>query len=371
MDNTTNKDASKNLQVLQEKYNIEVKPCNTMNIEDNPKYKRLDLTRDQKSQISALVGQLPSVAIAGIMSNAYLVKFPENLPNTLMKFKNGGVGSAIMGESGIVGQASFFQIGLGSLTVLAFSAMAFATGQYFLKQINSELNVLNSNIEKILDFLYGDKRAELVSEINFAQYAYQNYNVLMQNDFQRTAIIGSLQESRKVAIKDCEFYLDDLEKTVKNNTTDLQGLESDITKAFNIKKTLDASMDLYVTSAILEVYYSQNFDGTYLKYVEKDVSTYINKCEMVIHSAFDNLLKRINDNPDRAGNSALWMLPNKEPQVLPNRENSVGEIKKIIESLRNTEESEFKKVLHSSLTLPTENKDYCISADGDVYVKTS
>ena len=38
-------------------------------------------------------------------------------------------------------------------------------------------------------------------------------------------------------------------------------------------------MQLYVFSSLLELYYSQNTDLSYLTYVEADVSSYIDKCE--------------------------------------------------------------------------------------------
>ena len=63
-------------------------------------------------------------------------------------------------------------------------------------------------------------------------------------------------------------------------------------------------MQLYVFSSLLELYYSQNTDSSYLKYVEADVSSYIDKCEKRMLSSFSvldifvrdykgNLLKKI------------------------------------------------------------------------------
>lgn len=213
-------------------------------------------------KLSLFIGQLPMIAAAGALTNAYIVKFPENLPHTLMKLGQGGVSSAIMGQTGIVEHALFYKVEMMASLLSVFTAMSFASGQYFLTQIGNKLNMINMNIDRILEFLYGDKKAELMAEVSFVRYAYQNYNSIMSNEVQRIGTISNLQAARKVALKDCEFYLHDLEKTA-NGCSDII---FDVEESFNIKDTLEFSMNLYVTSSLLEVYYSQNFDKDYLAY---------------------------------------------------------------------------------------------------------
>lgn len=57
--------------------------------------------------------------------------------------------------------------------------MSIASGQYFLSEINNNLSAINQKADKILEFLYGDKKAELMSEVSFVNFAYQNYNSIM------------------------------------------------------------------------------------------------------------------------------------------------------------------------------------------------
>ena len=61
-----------------------------------------------------------------------------------------------------------------------------------------------------MDFLYGDKKAELMSEISFTKYAFENYASIMAHEAQRAATITSLQSAKKVAMNDIEFYIHDL-----------------------------------------------------------------------------------------------------------------------------------------------------------------
>ena len=91
-----------------------------------------------------------------------------------------------------VGTASFYSLSSQAMILGAFTAMSVASGQYFLKKINSEMRMMKMRLDEILEFLYGDKKAELISEMSFIRYAYQNYSSIMAHDLQRIATIGSL-----------------------------------------------------------------------------------------------------------------------------------------------------------------------------------
>ena len=368
------------LKELQKNGDFEIKPCNIANLEDNPKYKKLSLTEGQKMKMMGFASQLPMMALATnsavSLSNAsnysyYVMRVPNGIPYTLMNLKD-GFGNTLRGEDGkFAMQVPLYQadvaggLALQTAVLSTFTVMSVATGQYFLSQINSKLDVISTSIDDILSFLYGDKKAELMSEINFVRYAYQNYNSIMQNDIQRMATITGLQEARKIAFKDSEFYLNDLEKIVSAKNDEKKELKLDIDKSKKLKKALDMSVNLYATGYLMEVYYSQNFDKDYLANVEKDLSIYLRKYEMLIHSYFGKLLDRINKTEDSTN-----LFPNLSWH-LQDREKEVQEVTDVIESLRNNEESELRKMLSNSLHMPAEKKDYYISTNGEVYVKTA
>lgn len=359
---------------LQSSGDFEIKPCKVTNIEDNPKYKKLDLTRNQQMRMSGFASQLPMIfnaASGAAMANAlsdstyYVMSVPNGIPYTLSNLKDGFDNSLRGADGKYTLKLPLYQVDISETVKLqtavlsTFTAMSIATGQYFLSEINNKLNVIQASMDDILKFLYGDKKAELLSEINFVRYVYKNYNSIMQNDIQRTATITSLQESRKIAFKDCEFYLSDLEYAV-NASGDIC---KDIKKTFDFKEVLDLALSLYVTSNLLEVYYSQNFNKEYLSYVEKDITSYIEKYNLVVHGAFKELLKRIDNTNDHPIQALNW--------VLPDRDRTKKKINAIIDGLRNGSESDLRKMFRSSLRMPTERKDYYISPNGEVYVKIS
>jgi hypothetical protein len=204
--------------------NFEIVSCEEIkNIDENKNYRKLEFTSGQKLQLSGLAQNIPAFAVNNVLGNAYTVKFPEGVEGHLMNYTNGGLGTSIVGENGtIVDHASMYKITENVAIMNAFSVMSIASGQYYLLAINSQLSSLNQTIDKILEFLYSDKKSELISEVEFTKYAYENYSSIMSHNEQRTATIVNLQESKKVAMKDIEFYLSDLSDTVnaKENVSD-------------------------------------------------------------------------------------------------------------------------------------------------------
>jgi hypothetical protein len=278
-----------------------------------------------------------------------------------MQLKAGGYTTTIVNpETGrIAGTAALQQTSLQGACLGAFSAMSIATGQYFLTEINSKLNMMKLSIDKILEFLYGDKRAELLSEISFVRFAYQNYSSIMDHEQQRVSTIISLQEARKVAMKDIEFYMSDLSSiiTARGNLDILAVAE----KAVQIKDCLELSIQLYVMSNLMEVAFAQNYDKEYLQSMEDDVSSYINKCDKRVLTNFSMLQQAI------AGHK-VGLFKKIDKDIL---EINAHQIEEIVEQLNTSDASPMKELLHSSLESSEKKTDYYVSRDGDVFLKAS
>lgn len=335
-----------------------ITPCDTpVDITPTNGFTKLELSPGQKVQVSALMQQLPSVSAAGSVSQLYTVQFPSGISGKLMELNRGGLTTSIVGENGgIVGSASLHPFTPQAVAMGCFTAMSIASGQYFLKQINNELKMMRLNLDKILEFLYGDKKAELMAEVSFVKYAYQNYSSIMDHESQRAAMIGSLHNSKKIAMKDIEFYMGDLDSTI--GAKDGKDIGALVEKAFQIKESLEFSIQLYGMSSLLEVYYAQNHDAEYLKYVENDISVYIDKCEKRMLSSF----------------SALRVLvDNAKGTLFKKLDKSIIEkqIDEFVESLNRGEESELRRSLRTTLNATTQEAKYYMTSDGTVYLKTA
>ena len=323
----------------------------------SPQYEKVDMSAFSKGQISALYQQLPSMVAANSLKDAYYVaQWPTGVPHKLVAFADGsGYMSSVKGQGGkFAGHAHFQPLSAQAVVMAGFAAMSIVTSQYFLMEINQKMTRITQSVDQILAFLYGDKKAELLSEISFAKYAYENFASIMAHSEQRAATIHSVQEARKTAIQDVEFYLNDLHTTVQGAKNG--DMEKATDKAFQIRQCLDLSIQLYMTANLLEVYYSQNYDSSYLEYVEKDVKSYIGKYEKQLIADFNALKMAISAFKPKIGQKV-------------DTEKLLNSVSKAISYLMNNECNELEDKFVSSLYSAEKAVEYCIAPDGAIYLR--
>lgn len=356
--NAANESNPEALSLLEQMGQFELTPCDSaQDFEDKSRFTKLSLSEAQKMHLSAAYQHLPAMMAAGTLAQAYIARFPQGLPHTLTELGQGGYGSMIQGSHGFVGSASFFPVTGQALFLGAFTAMSVASGQYFLTQINSRLEVIHRGIGEILDFLYGDKKAELMSEISFTKYAYENYASIMAHDSQRTATIASLQSAKKVAMNDIEFYIHDLGSTVESSEKDLKKV---LDKTEQIRDSLRLSLELYTMSSLMEVYYAQNFDAAYLQYLQQEMEGYIEKCETRMLGSFNLLRGKI-------------LGSNKKPSLPLGKEKDSAALEQrsldLIESAGSSNTKALRELISNSLHAATKPAEYYLTPDGTIYCK--
>lgn len=326
---------------------------------DNPqKFVKLKPTQGQKIQIGALMSQLPALVGTDILSKSMVLTFPEGVSGTLMKLKGGGYSTTLVStETGkIAGTASLQPITQQALCLGAFTAMSIASGQYFLSQINDSLAQISSGIDKILEFLYGDKRAELLSEVSFIRFAYENYTSVMEHSEQRIATLISLQNAKKVAMKDIEFYLSDLSSIIKDKK--IGDTSATVSKMVRTKECLDLSLQLYTMSNLLEVYYSENHDPNYIFFIQAEASGYIDKCEKRSLKCFSQLQQVL------SGTREGFLSKNSKTE-------HIKQIDGIVTALETISNSPLQDTLRSALGEIGKEKKFYLNKDGEVYLKVS
>lgn len=339
-------------QFLQETLDVQVNPvANAPDFNDSSRFKKMNI---DKSQVSMLTQSLVPAAASGLLSNAYFCKFPEGLPHTLMKLKQGGFASQIIGaKSQIAGSASFYPMAEAGAFMGVFTVMSAITGQYFLAEINSKLEKINQNVSAILAFLYGNKKAELASEISFIQQIQRNYVSIMQHEQQQIATIAGIQNAKKVAMKDIEFYLYDLDLAVQ----DAKGKATELSKkqkVDQIVESLELSLQLYISCCILEPYFSNNFDDDYIEFIIEDTADYVSKYQEKIRTSLGMLHGRIFELT--AGKAKSYDLKARQ-----------AEIEKMLSSLPSGEGS-VRQQLKDALYAPKKETNVYLTADGEAYL---
>lgn len=355
-----------NLQTFQDNNNFSITPCDDSTIANNPQYEQLKLSPDQKSSVNLFLQQIPSLCAADTIgalakTKLYTLDFPKGVSGSLMNLKRGGQAAILQGVDGkitavgtveeVASQAARLQ----SACLLTFSIMSVATGQYFLTRINNDLDLMKQKIDKILDFLYGDKKAELLSEIRFVKDAYSNYSSLMNHQEQLAATIVGLQAARKTATKDIEFYLIDLDSKVSSIDKSYSDFEKTCSDALKTKTCLEMSMQLFIMSRLMEIHFAQNYDPDYITYLKETVADYVDMCDRRILSAFSSLHGKIG---------------NYKPTVINKIDSSKLEetVNKAIDSLSNRTQSPLQNVLKSALNDLEASKKYYLSSDGKIFL---
>lgn len=338
----------------------EIKPLDdTIDLSNSKKFVKLEPTEGQKIQISGLMSQLPAIAGMDILSKSVTLTFPEGVQGSLMKLKNrSGYTTAIVDpETGkIKATASLDFVTPEKVFLGAFTAMSVVSGQYFLSQINSSLAQISSGLDKILEFLYGDKRAELLSEVSFIRFAYENYNSVMEHSEQRIATLISLQNAKKIAMKDIEFYLSDLSSIITDKKS--SDISATVPKMIRTKDCLDLSLQLYTMSNLLEVYYSENYDPNYISFIQSEASGYIDKCEKRSLKCFGQLQQVL------AGAKEGFLTKINKTEYIQQIDGIVGELEAISDSPLQT-------TLQTALGETSKRKQFCLNKEGEVYLKVS
>lgn len=332
---------------------FDIKPCEfKLDLDDKSKFVKLGSGSAAKMQISSFAQHLPEIAIVGAMNDIYVATFTSGVPHVLAQLKDGSgyFGSIRNPETGrFIGTAALNPIGGYAVVAAAFTAMSIVTSQYYLTEINGKLNKIQQGVDKILDFLYGEKRAELMSEVVFAKYAYENYISIMAHEEQRIATISGLQDTKKIAMKDLEFYISDLDCLSRDMGKDIPEAAR---RALRLKDSLDLSAQLYVMSGLMETYYSQNTDENYISYVENEMTSYLDKSEKHILQDFAAIANPIMNYKGKGLDSS-----------------AKKRIEDTMNELNGGEESKLRKSLREALRASENKSEYYIKTNGDIYMR--
>ena len=318
---------------------------------DKSKYEKLNIDRDEVIKfIEPFIRQLPDI----ILDKAYTFTLPNSMPDLLNNITEQR--HLLVNLINSVGEGSVFSLTKLNPSFALFSIISIAAIKTAMRDLDTKLNVMNGKLDKILGFLYGDKKAEIIAEMQFVRYAYKNFESIYKNDTHRLATLTNLQASKKVAMKNIEFYLADMDADVKKNTkndNEMRRLSDDILK---IKESLELSVELFFSSSVLEIYYSDNHSKGYIENTIADVDSYLEECHrrnMVNIAAMKGKWEAVFNKP------APVPLP-KPKTPTPNPFTQAAE------STSRRETLNISKNILDSIQNPT--KEYIVTKDGEVYI---
>lgn len=326
------------------------------------RFKKID--NRMATHVSGLMQYLPQIEAGKALKGTYRVEFPEGISGVLTQHGNGVLSAIKDPETGkFVGQATFVQNPTSTPIILGvFTGLSIVTSQYFLAQINNNLEEVQKKLDQVLDFLYSDKDCEIYAELQSVRTIYMNYPTIMKADEQRTASISTVQHAKVVAERNIQFYYRDMNRRIM---AELEGPGMplpDLINMLNDEKTknlanslmddlnsYNQAINLYCICSILEIVLSQNFEESYLDFVEDDLSSHF-KAHNIIIGKLDGKLAAL------ASKKGVFKLN----PVLKDVQDLLGE---------GSPEKKYKDVIGQIRSSYNSKTEFRILEDGSIYQK--
>ena len=315
------------------------------------------------TQISGLMHYLPQTIAAKDLYGTFRVQLPKGISGALVQHGEGYLSAMQDPYTGkFSGQATYVRNSQQAAMLGMFTALSVVTSQYFLAHINNNLEEAQKKLDQVLDFLYSDKAYEIYAELQAVRTIYSNYPAIMNADGQRIASIATIQHAKIIAEKNIQFYYHDMDKRVMSELEDkgmplpdLRNMLND-DKIKNLASSLMADLNsynqainLYSICSVLEIVLSQNFENSYLDFIEEDLANHYKAHNIIIGKLSGKLAAFTN----RKG--AIKLNP-----VMQDVQNLLGE---------GSPEKRYKDVIGQIRTAYNSKSEYRILEDGTVYQK--
>lgn len=274
------------------------------------------------AKIDMFLQQLPLVANivqSQQIKGAYKVVFPEGITGTLMKYKNGMLGTPFIGENGkIAGHAGLVPLDAAKVLspVMIFSAISVVTGQYFMSRIDNSLLAISKDVKEIIDLIYDEKESDIYAIYDYYEYIKNNMATIVGNESLKIAVLSNIQLNNNKMNSNIKFYTKSIKRKINtlNNINEESAFTSKRLEMFQelnlkIEKLMNQQSlcyELFCVGKMLEVKIAEIYNREYYDNVineflklgeELDISIYnlMNACETVLaetkKSAFINVDK--------------------------------------------------------------------------------
>lgn len=256
------------------------------------------------SRVNMLLQQLPlSTAISrnNTLNGAFKVIVPEGATGTLMKYKNGLLGTPIIGENKkIVAHAGLEEIKSISLTpVMLFSAMSVITGQYFMSRIDESLSKIEKNVSEIIELIYDEKESDNLAIYNFFKYVNINLQTLIDNREMKVATLTNIQNYNNKLYSNILFYSKSIKRLIKDlklvielnllNGKKLERVEEIDNRMEEIVKQQHLCYQLLCIGKVCEIQIAQCYDKEYYSNLIKDLTDIGESIDKDINTLIENV----------------------------------------------------------------------------------
>ena len=171
-------------------------------------------------------------------------------------------------DGSVVAQAP--QLALG-----VFNAMSIATGQYFLSQINSKIEELETGLSDIMDYLQAEKRSEIMANDITIMKLYNNLDYILNNDFERQTISANLKQIKRDSLSNMLLLKTRIEATKDKLNLTTKSKAEDLTEVFaELNRDIPqywCAIRSYSNSAVLDTIIAEMDAAEYIDSIKNDL----------------------------------------------------------------------------------------------------
>lgn len=245
---------------------------------------------------------IPNIQQNNLLKDAYKVVMPEGAVETMMKYKNGMLGTPLIGADGkIKAHCGLVKIDNVSLTpLMIFTAMSFITGQYFMAKIEKGLQCISKEVKNIIDLIYDEKESDAVTAYNFYEYIKRNLDFILSNESLKLSTLTNIQIINNKIYSNIMFYSKSINREINNlknilikskfTNRRLNEVEELSTKFLDLITQQHLCFELFCIGKIYEMQISEVYDSKYCEnliyelntignHIDKDIKSLITKSE--------------------------------------------------------------------------------------------
>lgn len=264
MDELTNNDRKK--EITEAAMSIELLPTAEKRFLNLPTGFRIDKGSlgSAGTNLGSLVNVLSQITSAG-GEGLYKVSFPNGVSGTLQRAsKDGKLIGSIMDGGKITGQARLTPVSIDPTQLVIAATLA---------QVNMKLDALQKGQEDIIHFIEQDKKSQLLTDCNNLADIYSTYRYNSDNSVFIGAKINLIQNIKREADKNIDFYKNRLENSMqKSNSLHVGSQAKDLlNRSIENLNYYKLALYNYSFSTFIEVMFLQNFNSEYLEKISQSI----------------------------------------------------------------------------------------------------
>ena len=295
---------------------------------------------DSFPEINAVVGNLAKeIKEVNQFKGMVKMSYDKSLGH-LQKAKIGGFNGNIVNDEGtIVGRANFQEVtNTAAIVSSAMAVMSIITSQYYLHEINQNLDVIQSKIDNISRFLETDKKNHIKSSLHYIQDVQANITDIQNNSIEHQSVLTELQHLEIESYAEYLNFADLISGVIvsMDAAKKEENLQEIIDKITEYVPQLWCAMYLYACSKYLRMILSgitdeRRIEGLYQE-LSQMLNDYDNKVRDYYIDAFDNLNESdvFKANEKLFGAAKMLVGPAGVPGRIINKK-AVEEIKEIVQ----------------------------------------